>query len=271
MSGVGRGDRLDEVERIEREEFARGHVPPGAEPVRPRPAATLVLARDTLPRFEVLLLRRPESSRFAAGAFVFPGGVIDPEDGSPAATGSLPRGLREPEGAAAVAALRELFEETGLLPADRVPPREALDSARAELLADQVTFPGLVERLDLRFEGLEGAYFARWITPTRLSRRYDTRFFLARSRGGDPRLTAEHTDAAWLSPAEALARFRARELPMLFPTLHTLDDLAGFDDLEAVLEAYAEREVEPIRPRLLVRGGDVKPVMPGEPGYEEAE
>lgn len=262
---------LTEGERIEREEFARGHIGPGEDPVEPRPAATLVLARPAAEGFRILLLRRPEEARFAAGAYVFPGGVIDPGDRAPGLAERFGPGVTGRERAALVAALRELFEETGLLPADGLPGAGELRRGRRALLRDETDLPGLVRRWDLRFRGLRAVYLARWITPEKLDRRYDTRFFLAEHRGGEPELVAEeHTEFLWLRPDEALARFEEGRLRMLFPTRRTVRDLSERDSLEEALRAYRGRRVEPVRPRLLVEGDRVVPLMPGDPRYPEA-
>lgn len=258
-----------EIERIEREEFARGHVPPGAPPVPPRPAATVVLARPGGTPFEVLLLRRPDTARFAARAYVFPGGVIDPADGDPALEAILGSGYAGKEPAALAAGLRELFEETGLLPADALPPRERLREAREALLSGERTFPEVVADLGLTFRSLTAVYVARWVTPERLARRYDTRFFLAIHRQGEPELTREHTDFLWTTPSDGVSRFGAGELPMLFPTWKTLERLSRFGGLTEAVAALRRAPVESIRPRLIVRGDRVRPVLPGDPGYEE--
>lgn len=264
-------DGLSESERIERREFARGHIAPDEEPVRPRPAATLVLARGGSEDLELLFLRRPEEARFAADAWVFPGGVVDECDRrleleprlGPGATGSEP--------AALAAALRECFEETGLLLADRPPGQPERRRGREALLRGETDFPGVVRRWELTFLELRVAYFARWITPARLSRRYDARFFLVEHRGGDPRLLQrEHVEARWLRPGEALQRFEAGRLPMLFPTRKTVEALSELTSLDRALDAFREREVSAIRPRLLVEGEAVVPVLPGEPDYERA-
>lgn len=280
MSGAGPGRRraaerseppLTESERIEREEFERGHVAPGDDPVPPRPAATAVLARERRGGLELLFLRRPDEARFAAGAYVFPGGVIDPEDEDPAFVERLGARATRAEPAALVAALREAFEETGLLPADELPPEEERRRARDALLRRETTFPALVREWGLRFRGLSVAYFARWVTPERLSRRYDARFFLVAHRGGEPRLVGgEHTEAAWVEPGEALRRFEQGDLPMLYPTRKTVERLSRHPDLGAAMAAFRRAEVEPIRPRLLVEGEEVVPLLPGEPGYDEA-
>lgn len=262
-----------ERERVERQEFVRGHIGPGEAPVRPRPAATMVLARPAPgdDGMELLLLRRPESASFAAGAYVFPGGVVDPADAAVPDWQAFGPGVERRERPALVAALRELFEETGLLPADETPDEETLERARRELLADEVDFPALMERFGLRFEGLRAVYLSRWITPERLSRRYDARFFLAAHRGGDPDLPGEeHVASVWITPTRALERFEAGNLPLLYPTRKTLESLAAATSLEAVLRELRGCPVEAARPRLLVEGDRVLPVLPGDPRYEEA-
>lgn len=265
------GREPSEVERVEREEFARGHIGPEDEPVEPRPAATVVLAREGDEGLETLLLRRPERARFAAGAYVFPGGAIDAGDRDRGLAAILagPGGAERAETAALAAGLRELFEETGILLADRLPAQAALERAREALLADRLTFRELAESLDLTFRKLRAVYFARWITPERLARRYDTRFFVAVSpEGAEPRLTPEHTERLWIRPARALEQFHAGELPMLFPTWKTLEGLRGFGGLEEALAELARREVKAIQARLVVDGERVHPVMPGDPEYE---
>lgn len=266
---------LSESERVEREEFARGHVGPGEEPVEPRPAATTVLARPPEPGprhgLEVLLLRRPETARFAAGAYVFPGGVIDPADATEELADRFGPRVTSAERPALVAALREGFEETGLLPADAPPGPDELERLRRALLTGERDFPSVVRELDLDFRGLRAAYFARWITPARLARRYDARFFLVEHRGGEPRFEPdEHTEALWLDPGTALGRFEAGGFPLLFPTRKTLEELAGFEDLDAAFRSYRDRRVTPVQPRLLIEGEEVIPLLPDDPRYEDA-
>jgi 8-oxo-dGTP pyrophosphatase MutT (NUDIX family) len=264
------------TERIEREEFARGHIGPGEQPATPRPAATIIVAwvsPEDGP-FQVLLLRRPDTARFAAGAYVFAGGVIDEADGSPEALALLPEALRETEGAAAVAALREMFEETGMLPSDRPVDRKAATRVREQLLAGDCDFAEAAAVLGARFQGLRAVYLSRWVTPSRFSRRYDTRFFLTvlpTSQAPIPELTDELDGYLWITPAEAVRSFAAGELPMLFPTRSTLQALCGEPDLARLLERFRGHEPEPVEPRLLVRGDTVRPVLPGDPEYEEAE
>lgn len=230
----------------------------------------MVLARAGGDAFRVLLLRRPESSRFAAGAYVFSGGCLDPADEDPRVLERLGPAVSGDEPRFLAAAIREQFEETGVLLAANPPSRAELRAARRRLTRGEVTFPELVERLDLDFGELPVAYFARWITPARLARRYDARFFLARHPGGEPEPGEEHTGAVWLTPRVALERYAQGRLPMLFPTRKVLERLAGFRELDRALEVLRGERVEPVRPRLVSEEGVVRPVLPGDPRYASA-
>lgn len=266
------------TERIEKEEFSRGHIGADEKPAEPRAASTIVLARDgedPAGEFEVLLLKRPSSSRFAAGAFVFPGGTIDPGDGDDRLASRLPRTGPDAEPEAVLAALRELFEETGLLLTNEHPDTAELASIRRELLEGGRSFGASLEQHDLSFASLDVCYFARWVTPSRFARRYDTRFFLtalpSNRAGFEPHLTEEIADYTWLSPARAVESFRAGRLPMLFPTRVTLQALAEFGSVDEMFEVFGSRCIEKLTPRLLIRGDTVRPVLPGDPDYDEAD
>lgn len=254
------------AERIER---------PPAEPAVPVPAATVVLLRDGAVGPEALLMRRNRSSGFVPGAYVFPGGRVDEAD-TDARLLDAADGLAadaEPEPAFWTAAAREAFEETGVLLARDADGRPAPDTgadpglaeARERLLADEITLLDVLHAAGLRLALRDVAYLAHWITPVAERRRYDTRFFLARWPAGravayDPR---EMTDARWLAPADALDRFRAGELPMVFPTVRTLESLVGFDTVDAALDAVRGRAVEPILPRLVRTDDGVGIVVDG--------
>jgi 8-oxo-dGTP pyrophosphatase MutT (NUDIX family) len=248
--------------------------PPG-EPVAARPAATIVLLREGRPGLEVLLLRRVRSSGFVPGAYVFPGGRVDADDATPALLARLeglsPERARRRLGLAVdavpaaaayvIAALREAFEETGLLvgrrPDGSPPPSAALDPAvaraRTRLLADEGVFADVLDELEVRMDGAALEYVAHWITPVVEPRRYDTRFFAAAVEGDSPVSlhAAEMTDALWITPAAALDRSREGRLPMVFPTLRTLEALVDYGSPRSALAAFAEREIPSILPRLV--------------------
>ncbi len=244
-------------------------------PATPRPAATIVLLRDGGDGVEVLLMRRSRRAGFVPGAYVFPGGRVDGSDATPEAMELLAdlspetaaRRLRLPDGdppaiAYYLAALREAFEETGILVGERpdgTPPPTALVDAhvndvREELMQDRLDFAQALAALDCRVDGDRMEYIAHWITPTPEPRRYDTRFFAARVPAGtealvDPR---EMTEALWISPESALRRCDAGEIPMVFPTIKTLEELAEYRSAEEALDAIGGEEVRTILPTLVV-------------------
>ncbi|MFV1986365.1 MAG: NUDIX domain-containing protein [Gemmatimonadota bacterium] len=271
-------DRYGIQGRIDREEFARGQLPEGADPVVPRPAATTVLARPGVDGpFELLLLKRPTTTRFAAGAYVFPGGVVDEADGAPFWIDRLPNlpNLAGGDRAAATAAIRELFEETGILLSDDAPMTggsgsrdrgDPLEVARMVLLAEERSFEDVARELGATFTRAPMTYFARWVTPRRLSRRYDALFFLVAlpDRDVDVTITEEHDAVLWVRVDEAIDRFRRGELPMLFPTWKTIEGLASFTDLDEAIDGLVLDAVEPIEPRLDVQGNTVRLRMPEE-------
>jgi 8-oxo-dGTP pyrophosphatase MutT (NUDIX family) len=216
--------------------------------VEVRPAATVMLVRDTPDdRVEVLLLQRHPDLVFVAGAHVFPGGAVDPAD-STAASASVAIGLDDerasglldvPAGGLAywVAAVRETFEEAGLLLATTLdggdpwldPQRAArLHDARPDVEAGRVTLAELCRREGLRLELGPLRSFGRWITPLGAPRRYDTRFFVAPApRRPEVRVDEREAVAAeWVEPEAALDRFRAGEIDLILPTERSLAALA---------------------------------------------
>ena len=261
--------------------------PPG--PVAPpRPAATLVLLREGSSGLEVLLLKRAASAAFVPGAYVFPGGLVQGGDAGEAALRlhgvtpsqasarlGLPADADPPGVAYYVAAIREAFEETGILLAQGEggePPSAAARDPRVrslwqEVLDDEGAFPAALDRLGCRMDGASLEYIAHWITPEAEPRRYDTRFFAGAVPAGveplvDPR---EASEALWITPGEALVRHRAGGLPMVFPTLVTVEALTGFQDPWSALGAFRAREVRTYLPRLVRTPGGVRIQVDPEP------
>jgi 8-oxo-dGTP pyrophosphatase MutT (NUDIX family) len=112
--------------------------------------------------------------------------------------------------------------------------------------------------------------FSRWITPAEVKVRFDTCFFLAELPDGqEPRVDGEEcVDWRWLAPAAALAAHREGMLELVFPTIKHLEQLAEHPSAEALLAHARGLAVEPVQPRVLVDGEDVRVVLPGEPGYD---
>lgn len=240
--------------------FAERLDAPPAEPAPALPAATVVLLRDAATGPEVLLLRRVHSAGFVPGAFVFPGGRVDLADADPGLLGWCDGMAGEGEFPAVefrLAAIRETFEETGVLLARSV-AGDTLDTSKLErwreaLLAGEAELLELAESLGVRFALERLVPCAHWITPVVERRRYDTHFFLTRVPEGvevrvDPR---EMSAAVWLTPARALELFRSGELPLVFPTVATLESLDGYGTAEEALAAFRGRSIKPILPRLV--------------------
>jgi len=249
-----------------------------ATPAVPHPSATVVLMREaeggkgrgaTGP--EVLLLRRNRATGFVPGAYVFPGGRVDAADGEDAlaerwdgltredAAGRL--GIAPDADPPAIAyygaALREAIEETGLLPgvvAAKGPPGgEVMREAREALLGGGASFAAVLGKLGARLDGGAVEYIAHWVTPSVEPRRYDTRFFAARVPAGSKAVYDERemTDAVWLTPRAALDRHRRGGLPMIFPTIRTLEDLCDFATVDELLAHYRARAIERVQPTIV--------------------
>jgi 8-oxo-dGTP pyrophosphatase MutT (NUDIX family) len=251
-------------------------------PAPPRPAATVVLMRDAEGGPEALLLRRHRRSGFAADAWVFPGGVVDKRDRQADVAGYL-EGPSPAEWAARLgmddaadavgyvaAAIREAFEETGILlayPAAALSAHgwnaEKIDVARRALLNDVVGIRDVAVGNGLRLAGHEMVYIAHWITPEPEPRRYDTRFFAARAPEGARCVAheAEMTDAAWMRPADAVARFRAGAMKLLPPTVRTLEELSAYATFDEARKALEHAPVRAILPRMRRDPGGVAIVV----------
>lgn len=233
------------------------------------PAAALVLMRDT-PSLEVLLLRRNQDARFGAGAYVFPGGRVDAADGeqvladrwdglsrkSAARRLGLSPETEPPALAYYGAAVREAFEETGLLAcagslgAPRDQASCGLRRLREALLKGSTTLAEVLRHLDARLDGTALEYVAHWVTPAAVPRRYDTRFFATRVPP-DARVAhdaREMTDSLWLSPARALDRHRNDGLPLMVPTIRTLECFQQFDSSRSLLAFFRGRKIPRVQP-----------------------
>jgi 8-oxo-dGTP pyrophosphatase MutT (NUDIX family) len=245
----------------------------------PRDAATVVLLRDGAGGVEAYLLRRLGTMAFAGGMYVFPGGSVDPRDGDadiawqgpPAAEWAAPLSADEPLARALVAAaVRETFEESGVLLASPVPDdRGLLAREQAALLdrsasmAEVLARNGLVLRADLLRP------WAHWTTPELEPKRFDTRFFVAAlPEGQSPvHFRGESDHSEWVAPRVAVERHARGELGMLPPTVFTLAELSAYDTVAGVLAAATARDIRRVLPRIVVSGDDVLLLLPGDPGY----
>ena len=264
-----------------------------------RPAATVMLVRDAPEpsggtTLEVLMVRRNLRSDFVGGAYVFPGGAVDPLDGGAEAkamcTGRTDAGASallgfESGGLAYwVAVVRETFEEAGLLLARREDGPDLLAGSaeeEARFAAERVAvnkgtrrFLDLCRDEQLRLTVGDVHYFAHWITPKGAPRRFDTRFFVAAAPPGQKAAhdAGETIAEVWITPKAALAGHREGQFEIIFPTIRNLQAISRFHTSGELLAAAAAASsaVPTIEPKVIADGNGVRIVLPGDDGFDSA-
>jgi 8-oxo-dGTP pyrophosphatase MutT (NUDIX family) len=217
-----------------------------------RDAATVILLSDR-PDLHVLMLERTRRAVFGPGATVFPGGAVDPEDSAAGLAdriigiddegASVEQGIARGGLAFRVAALRECFEEAGILLArhagtgERADHDDGLATARTELNSGALAFGDLMAGRDLVFDARELRVFSHWLTPLGAPRRYNTWFFVAPAPDGED---GTHDDnelvaSAWVRPIDALAQHAVGAIDLIFPTEMSLRALSHYDRAADVL------------------------------------
>ncbi|MCE0759137.1 MBL fold metallo-hydrolase [Marinobacter sp. G11] len=252
-----------------------------------RPAATLVLTRDTDNGIEVLLLQRTWEAVFLPGYFVFPGGAVNQQEPEARAhsigieDAAISQTMSLDEGGAdyMLAAVRECFEEAGILLAQEgsgklVDSGHAVHGERFALFREEVSLAQLCEKHQLTLPLDRLAYLSHWVTPPGPPRRFDTRFFVAVAPEGQ---VASHDgtetiDHVWISPAQALEEHRGGQRLLGLPTIRTLRVLCDFSTT-AELMRYAHAnppEAFPTDPWPALRKGQPVLLEPNAPAYDEA-
>jgi glyoxylase-like metal-dependent hydrolase (beta-lactamase superfamily II)/8-oxo-dGTP pyrophosphatase MutT (NUDIX family) len=207
-------------------------------PLVPRPAATLILLRDSAHGPEVLMMQRSKSSVFLGGAYVFPGGSLDTLDSHERILARV-RGAADDLNAYRVAAVRECFEESGVLLLQDAEGRQIAPGRAQSLLAHRKSsFADLLEKEDLYVPGDALALYGHWITAPGAPRRFDARFFVAIAPAGQEGSHDEHeaVHQIWVTPRDALARAEKKEIELVFATRTTLAHLASF---QSAADAFA--------------------------------
>jgi len=261
-------------------------------PVVPRPAATVILARNVSDGIEVFMMERTTAVEFAKGMHVFPGGALDRTDHHPeiaslcvglddkAASETL--GIEQGGLAYWIAAIRECFEESGLLLGYRGNDQllqlasdeaDRLAALRLEMAQSRLSFIDILLKEQVKAATDRIAYYSHWVTQAGRPRRYDTRFFVAQAPEGQTALEDNHETVGqiWVRPDQAIDLHRSGALNLMFPTIKTLESLAPFKYVEELLE-YARKP----RPKQMMapvagmdRTGVSHMLIPGDFAYAE--
>lgn len=255
-------------------------------PVRPRPSATVAIVRNGVEAPEVLMVRRRAGDAFGE-SYTYPGGVLD--DNEPDArqfaagrTAGQVDGLLEVASGGLdylSAVVRELFEETGILLAkhdngDWPNSSSTFSEFRAQVDRCELPWSEFLEAHNLRIACDKLHYFAFWVTPVTLPKRWSTRFFLAEL---PPRQEAIHdgkelTDSRWITAKAALAEQARGELNLPHPTIRTLEQLAPHNSIDALFSWADEHAAHGVPRFTSVRievDGKTHWLDPGDPGYPE--
>jgi 8-oxo-dGTP pyrophosphatase MutT (NUDIX family) len=244
-----------------------------------RPSSTVVLARATDREPEVFLVQRHEASSFGA-AYAFPGGVVDPEDG---AVHDYCKGLSTREADANLgvkgdgldyysAAVRELFEESGVLLANPDEVAEGPEAARDALNDNSDNWADFVSRNELELYCDQLHYIGHWVTPPQQPKRYSTRFFLAVMPQSQvaSHCGGELTNSCWMTAHDALAAGREGAIKLHFPTIKTLETIEKQKTLDALVDwasSCVQWGVTSMVPVIIERDGRQEIVLPGDKDY----
>ncbi len=254
----------------------------GGPALTPRDAATVILVRDAVDGaggVELFFVKRRADVRFMGGAFVFPGGKLDPDDASDAIATDLDdeacrARIDERDNPLAralhVAAARECLEESGVLLSDRALSADALARARHALDVDKRGFAEVLAEHSATLALSRLAPFARWVTPQGETRRFDARFFIARADASTDAShdTRETVASAWLAPAEALARAERREIVLVPPTFRTVQQLASARTADEAL-ALSPSPVPRFEPVVRARESAFEILLPDDDEHPE--
>ena len=258
-----------------------------------RKAATVMLLRDGADGLEIFMLRRNPKSVFVPGQFVFPGGAVDVSDSKESSLEDICVGLDDSEASQLmsiesgglsywVAAIRECFEEAGVLLArqdgtvmsfDEPETYERFEGYRSQVYDGSLNLRDMCRQEGLHLDLNDLRYVSHWITPIGPPKRFDTRFFLARSPEGQEPLHdgGETVESCWITPREAQRLHSDGKFEMIMPTVANLKPLLTCSSVnDAMAWAESLSEIPAILPAISVTENGTEVYMPGEAGYEEA-
>lgn len=249
------------------------------KPAAPLPSATILLLRDGTAGLEVFMVKRHHQIDFASGALVFPGGKLDPHDNDPALRQHTDGGaLDDFRLSLAACAVREAFEESGILLARKAGSSDYVDAAgatalapwRPKLNASEVGLTAFLSENKLKLACDALVPFAHWVTPTFMPKRFDTYFYLAAAPAGQlgRHDGTESVDSVWVNPLEAI---EDKRWTIIFPTRMNLVKLGKS---KTVADAIAQAKAEPVvtvEPTVISRDGQQFLKIPENAGYGKIE
>ncbi|MEM7116030.1 MAG: NUDIX domain-containing protein [Chloroflexota bacterium] len=253
------------------------------QPPTPKPSATILLLRDGDDGLEVFMVVRHHKIDFASGALVFPGGKVDPQDRWPDMR-SFCDGVDDIDDESLsirIAAIREVFEECGillarkegqdvLLDAEQLGP---LETYRDRLQKNEVDMQSFVSQENLRLACDQLHHFAHWISPEMLPKRYDTHFYLVQTPTDQVGLHDgyESVDSVWITPQTALREAEEGKRIVVFPTRLNLEKLGKSRTTKEALQHLNGSPVYAVMPTLLRKGINVYLTIPEKAGYGKIE
>jgi 8-oxo-dGTP pyrophosphatase MutT (NUDIX family) len=251
-------------------------------PATPVPSATILMLRDGPAGLEVFMVVRHHQIDFASGALVFPGGKADPQDFDPQLTDHLDGAAGDAAmRAIQVSAIREAFEECGILLAREAgaaelisgPRLAGLEPYRTTLHSGATPLVEFVRQERLRLACDRLVHFAHWVTPEMMPKRFDTHFFLAEAPADHLAVHdgQESVDSVWVRPADVLEQAAAGTRTVIFPTLRNVEKLAAFQTVAEALEAAAASTVVRVLPWIERRDDGAWLCIQPEAGYAVSE
>jgi len=256
------------------------------------PSSSLMIVRDSDIGVQVFMMKRSLRSSFG-GIWVFPGGILEDQD-QDIAKKNYCNGIDEKKAKAIlnydqesltywIASLRETFEETGALIANRdnnsffTPTEDEainLERLRSDLNNGKISFISILKQLKLKIALERLIYISHWITPDVETKRYTTRFFLT-SLNEEVTMThddIEGTDSKWIGINEALEAHKAGRISLIMPTIKNLESISSYKNTQELISAknaIKAKDIPAIEPKFFKENGQWKGLLPGEYGYED--
>lgn len=253
------------------------------QPPHPKPSATILLIRDGEDGLEVFMVVRHRQIDFASGALVFPGGKVDPQDHWPNMR-TFCDGAEELDDNALsfrIAAIREVFEECGILLARKNGQASLLNAAqlkplepyREALNKNEIDMETIVTKENLKLVCDQLHHYAHWVSPEMLPKRYDTHFYLVHAPEDQVGLHDGHesVDSVWITPQTALKEAQEGKRIIVFPTRLNLEKLSKSNTTKDAIRRLNSSSVHEVMPKLMRRRFNVYLTIPEKAGYGKIE